>query len=266
MIAQKPLPRSKFASVAERLFFGRYTGDVREIAFGNADVAAAAGDLGYAVTDQLSNFFEAFAFQQPLPPSIRTTAPRDFEWRIMNEAPNRYRFALRTRFHIVPDSMLSKCKVNDVTAGDRQPCNKMGKRELLNFAHANRLVEQFTGLRCVSREIDVRIEVPLEAGTTKIMQLVIDDVVYGENRRGSRYVIPIYCSLEAEPLDLKIVEVCFNTLRERYPEYACLPLVVQGIDENTIGLFSLAVACDGVRKDNERHFMLINGALSSDKV
>ncbi len=260
MIAQKPLPRSKFASVAERLFFGRYTGDVREIAFRSADVAAAADELGYAVADQLGDFYVAYGFQQPLPRSIRATAPRDFEWRIMSDAPDHYRFALRTNFRFVPDAMLAEYKVNDVTGCERRACGQMSPRELLDVVHANRLVENFSGLRLASREIDVNIEVPSGFGMAETIQVTIADLIIGESWRTARYIMPCYVVSNDGTLNAERFELCINGLRQRYPDYICLPLAVQGLDEDVIVLCSLETASDGIRKGSERHCMLIRSA------
>ena len=263
MIAQKPLPRPKFASVAERLFFGRYTDDVREIAFGNADVEAAADELGYAIGEQLGDFYIAFVFHQPLPRSIRATAPRNFEWRIMNDAPDRYRFALRTNFRVIPDKMLAEYKIQEWTATERQPSCQLSKRELLAVVHANRLIEKFTGLRCMSLEVDVCTEVPLVFGTTKTMKLTIDGLVFGENQRGSQYVMPVYCASDLEALDTQNIDLHSQLLRSRYSDFFYLPLVAQGVGENIIVLLSLETACDGIRKGSERHYRLIKDVLAS---
>ena len=265
MIAQRPLPRSKFASVAERVFFARYTGDVREIKFGSGDVVAAADEFGYAVEDQLGEFYVAYGFQQPLPRSIRVTAPPDFEWRLLNEAPDRYRFALRTQFRVVPDNMLAEYRVNDVTAGKRKPCGMMSKAELFDVIHANRLVENFTGLRCTSREMDFRADVPLGYGTPMAMPVIIDDLVFGESQRRTRYVMPIYFVSEVDPLDTQQVGLAVKFSRTSYSDYVCLPLVVQGIGEDVIVLLSLEPACDGLRKGPERRTRLIAEALDEAK-
>ena len=256
MIAQKPLPRSKFASVAERLFFGRYTGDVREITFGSADVAAAAEELGYSVVDQLSEFFIAYGFQQSLPRSIRSTAPRDFEWRVIDGAEGRYRFALRTNFRVVPDNTLVEYAVNDVSGGDRRPCGSMSKRELLDFVHANRLVEQFTGLRCLSRKVDVRACVSLGFGTTETIGIHIADLLFGESRRGATYVMPIYYVSDDEALKTREIELGVRLLKEQHPSEICLPLVTKGVADDIVVLSCLEIACDGVRKGPERRYRI----------
>ncbi len=260
MIAQKPLPRSKFASVAERLFFCRYTDDVREIAFGNADVEAAADELGYAVDEQLSDFFIAYVFHKPLPRSIRATAPRDFEWRMINDSPDRYRFALRTNFCVIPDKMVAEYKVNEGMIGERQPCSQMSKGELFEVIHANRLVERFTGLRCMSQEMDVCAEVLLGFGTAETIRLTIDVLLFGESQQGTQYVMPIYYASENEPLNSQAIDLHSRLLRNRYPNFIYSPLAAQGIGENVIALFSLEIGYDGIRKGPERHYRLIRTA------
>lgn len=175
-----PLSRSKFTSVAERLFFSRYTDDAREITFGSGNFAAAADDLGYAIVDQLSKFYVACGFHKPLPRSIRAAALSDFEWRLFGGADS-YRFVLRRDFHVVPDKMLAEYRVNYETASNRQSCGLMRKRELPDVVFTNHLLDNFTGLRCKSREMGVCTDVQLRFGTVEAMQATIDDLVFGES-------------------------------------------------------------------------------------
>jgi len=265
MIAQRPLPHSKFASVAERLFFGRYTGDVSEIEFGRGDFVAAADEFGYTVEDQLGDFYVAYGFKQPLPRSIRATAPPNFEWRLLNDISDRYRFALRTQFRVVPDNMLAEYRVNDVTAGKRKPCGVMNECELFDLIHENRLVENFTGLRFRARETNVRVATPIGYGTLMTLPVIIDDLMFGESQRRTQYTMPVYFVSDAEPLITQQVELAVRFLRTSYSEYICLPLVVQGLGEDIVVLLSLETACDGLRKGPERRTRFITETLDEAK-
>ena len=69
-------PKNRYAAIIEAIFHGRYEAGDESVDFHRDQITSAALSLGVAPPRNLGDVIYTFRYRQPLPASIRATAPQ----------------------------------------------------------------------------------------------------------------------------------------------------------------------------------------------
>lgn len=100
-----------YSAIIEQLFHSRYVAGAEEVAFQRHELETVAQQLGVPLPKNLGDVVYAFKYRRALPESIRTMAPPQKEWVIVNRGRSQYAFETRPAARIRPDPLLITVKV-----------------------------------------------------------------------------------------------------------------------------------------------------------
>ena len=73
-------PKNRYSAIIEAIFHGRYGAGDNSVEFHRDQITAVALSLGVAPPRNLGDVIYTFRYRQPLPTSIRATAPEGKTW------------------------------------------------------------------------------------------------------------------------------------------------------------------------------------------
>ena len=246
-----------YAAVIERLFFLRYKPGTRSLEFDRSEIVTMASELGLDVAKNLGDLVYSYKYRKELPDAIQATAPEGEEWRLTNSGRARYKFVLGRAFRVIPDPSLVETKVPDSTPGIIAKYALSDEQALLAKLRYNRLIDVFTGVTCYSLQNHLRTSVQVEPDSPETMQIEVDEIYVGVDRRGAHYVFPVQAKGGNDKLAIQQIEPDILLCQQKFKELICMPIAAQFMAGDVIALFAFEPSEEGVRKTMERHYRLV---------
>ena len=242
---------SRYAQIIAKIFETKFREGEKVIRFERAEIVTTARDLGIELPKNLGDVVYSFRFRNPLPDSIKATAPLNKEWVIANKGRAQYAFELKGASRILPDTMLTITKIPDATPGIVAKYSFDDEQALLTKLRYNRLLDIFTGVACYSLQNHLRTTVP------GIGQIETDEIYVGMDKRGVHYVFPVQAKGGKDDLGVVQIEQDIALCNHRFPNLVCRAIAAQFLAESVIALFELEIVDGEVRKVSERHYQLV---------
>lgn len=253
-----------YQRIIELIFHERYDGESDRIEFERETLVRAADRLGVDRPKNLGDVIYSFtAHRQPLPATIRETAPEGEVWTLAQAGRSRYAFELRPEeaVEVTPSEGRAVTKVPDATPGIIARYALTDEQALLAVLRYNRLIDIFTGVTCYSLQNHLRTQ--LEG----VGQTETDELYVGVDRAGIHYAFPVEAKGGEERLNTNQIRKNFALCEEKFPELVCRPIAAQFVGEERIALFEFERGEHGAALYSERHYQLVGpDELSADEL
>ncbi len=243
--------QNRYSQIIEQIFLSKYQTGMREIEFQREDIDRVSQELGIKSPKNFGDVIYSFRYRNPLPETIRSTAPEGYEWIIRSIGRSQYCFVVVVEQAIVPSQNLSETKIPDATPGIVTMYALSDEQALLAKLRYNRLIDIFTGTTCYSLQNHLRTTVP------NVGQVETDELYIGVDRRGIHYVFPIQAKGGKDRLSIVQIEQDFALCATKFSALVCRPIAAQFMDDNLIALFELEQNEDRVLIVNEKHYRLV---------
>ena len=122
-------------------------------------ITDVALSLGMAPPKNLGDVLYTFRYRQPLPASIRETAPAGKAWIIRPAGTGKYRFVLVADIPLSPNPSLAVTRIPDATPGVVAKYAFTDEQAVLAKVRYNRLIDLFLGIACYSLQNHLRTAV-----------------------------------------------------------------------------------------------------------
>ncbi len=246
------MAENRYSQIIARIFLARHIRGSEEVEFERADIERTAEELGIKLPKNLGDLVYTFRYRNQLPKVVRERAPAGKNWIIRPAGRSRYRFVAVREANIVPDPMLAKIKVPDATPGIIAMYALTDEQALLAKVRYNRLIDIFTGITCYALQSHLRTTVG------GMGQVETDELYVGIDKKGVQYVIPVQAKGGADQLSPVQIEQDLALCREKFAGLTCKAIGAQFLDERTIVLFLFAETDEGVRIEEQKHYMLVS--------
>lgn len=250
---------NRYHALIEKIFLDRYTPGARSLDFKREDLKIAAAFLKITLPENLGDVIYAQRFRTPMPASILKTQPAGYEWLIELAGRSLYRFSLRKKNRITPNTSLAVIRIPDSTPEIIGAYALDDEQALLAKVRYNRLIDIFLGLTTYSLQNHLRTTVK------GIGQIEIDELYVGIDKYGCHYVIPVQAKGGSDQISVVQTTQDIRCCAEKYQGLRCRPISAQFISSDQIALFELTVEDDEIRVVEERHYKLVP-ALELDKI
>lgn len=242
---------NRYAKILEAIFLKRYSKGMNEIEFARDEFGQIAEELGIALPKNLGDVLYSFRYRTPLPKSITTKAPKDFEWIIRPAGKGKYKLVIARQSAIVPSNILAETKIPDATPGVIAKYSMSDEQALLAKLRYNRLVDIFTGLACYSLQSHLRTT--LRDGS----QVETDEVYIGIDKRGAHYVLPVQAKGGRDKIGIVQIEQDLEMCANKFPRLICRSIAAQFMADNVIAMFEFELSSDGIKVSAEKHYRLV---------
>ena len=212
---------SRYTQIIAKIFETKFREGEKVICFERAEIVTTAIDLGIELPKNLGDVVYSFRFRNPLPDSIKETAPLNKEWVIVKKGRAQYAFELKGASRILPDTMLTITKIPDATPGIVAKYSLDDEQALLTKLRYNRLLDIFTGVACYSLQNHLRTTVP------GIGQIETDEIYVGIDKRGVHYVFPVQAKGGKDDLGVVQIEQDIALCNHRFPNLVCRAIAAQ---------------------------------------
>lgn len=122
---------------------------------------------------------------------------------------------------------------------------------LLTKIRHNRLVGAFLGCTAHSLETNVRSHVE------RSEQVVTDEIYWGMDSRGRRFVIPVQAKGDSDKLSPVQTKQDIACCEAKFPGLICRAISAQFIEDNLIALFELTLEDGALKIADEAHYRLV---------
>lgn len=240
-----------YDKIIESVFFSHYIPGARQFEFSRDELIEAANNLGVPIPKNPGDVLYSYRYsRRELPLRIRKTAG-DETWTIPGAGRGLYRFVLRKRVLIVPNSALVTIKIPDATPGVIRRYAITDEQALLVKVRYNRLIDLFTGIVCYSLQNHLRTTV------TGIGQVETDELYVGIDRSGTHYILPVQAKGGSDVIGTVQIEQDLALCAQKYPALVCRAIAAQFMDDDVIALFELYSVDAEIRIIAERHYLLV---------
>ncbi len=244
---------TKYEQIITHIFDDHFDIELEGFEFSRSEINDAAECLGLSPVSNVGDVIYTFRSRKPLPPSIRSKAPKDREWVIRTTATGVYRFDLIPHASFQVNPQLSEISVPDSTPALIHLYKQSDEQALLAIIRYNRLIDVFTRLSCFSVQSHLRTSLDGSG------QIEVDELYVGLDRRGAHYVIPVEVKSAKDVIGYVQVDNMFELCAQRFPNLTPRPLGAQFLDDEGIALFEFERLRDGVGIGiaTERHYRLV---------
>ena len=243
--------QSRYKSLIEKVFFGRYVVGEQSVAFEREDLVTAASELGMRLPKNLGDVIYSIRYRTPMPASILKIQPKGMEWIIEGAGRSKYVFQLVRINRIVPNQALIVVKIPDATPEIVNAYALSDEQALLAIVRYNRLIDIFLGLAAYSLQNHLRTTV------RSIGQVEIDEIYVAVDRHGRQFVLPVQAKGGSDQLSVVQTKQDIACCAEKYPNLICRAISAQIMEDDLIALFELAVVDDEIKVVEERHYRLV---------
>jgi len=250
---------NRYSKIIGWIFGKYYEEGCRSVSFSRDDLREAAEDMKIRLPKNLGDVIYSFRYRTALPTSVQALAPKGEQWIIRAAGRGRYRFVSAGMVSIDPNSSLARTKVPDATPGIIGKYALSDEQALLAKIRYNRLLDIFTSVTCYSLQNHLRTTVP------GMGQVETDEIYVGIDRRGAQYAFPVEAKAGRDSLSVVQIEQNLAVCEDKFPSLICRPIAAQLMDEDTIALFELEMADDGIRVSVEKHYQLVPPEEISDE-
>jgi len=247
------------ALIAE-IFRRHYKKRKKGFTFNREEIPEVALDLGIKRPKNVGDVLYTYRYRRPLPAAIIDTEPLNFQWNIFPAGQAKYKFELRRKVEIIPNSNLSIIKIPDATPEIIATHALNDEQALLTKIRYNRLIDIFLGITAYSLQNHLRTNVK------DIGQLEIDEIYIGVNKNGAQFIIPVQAKGGSDKLGVVQTRQDIYCCRHKFPNLNCRPISTQFMEDNRIAIFELAMdKNEEVSIADERHYKLVKSSNISDK-
>lgn len=244
-------PKNRYSAIIEAIFHGRYEAGDISVEFHRDQITAAALSLGVAPPRNLGDVIYTFRYRQPLPSSIRATAPTGQTWIIRAAGRARYRFDLVRDIPLTPNPSLAVTKIPDATPGMVAKYAFSDEQAVLARVRYNRLIDVFLGIACYSLQNHLRTSV------RGMGQVETDELYVGVDKRGIHYVIPVQAKSGANNIGRVQIEQDIAVCADKLPSLVCRPVGAYAIGDDVVALLEFEEDDSEIRVANERRYRLV---------
>jgi len=242
---------SRYSAIIEAIFHGQYESDDDAVDFHREQITAAAISLGIAPPKNLGDVIYAFRYRQPLPPSIRATAPAGKTWIIRATGSGRYRFALVTDVPLTPSPSLVVTKIPDATPGMVGKYAFSDEQAVLARVRYNRLIDLFLGITCYSLQNHLRTAI------RGMGQVETDELYVGVDKKGVHYAIPVQAKSGSNMIGRVQIEQDIAVCRDKLPSLVCRPVGAYLAKDDVVALLEFEEDGSELRVAAEQHYRLV---------
>lgn len=250
-----PDSQSRYKSLIEKVFFGRYVVGEQSVAFEREDLVTAASELGMRLPKNLGDVIYSIRYRTPMPVSILNIQPEGMEWIIEGAGRSKYVFQLVRINRILPNRELIVVKIPDATPEIVNAYALSDEQALLAIVRYNRLIDLFLGLVAYSLQNHLRTTVQ------SVGQVEIDEIYVAVDRSGRQFVLPVQAKGGTDQLSVVQTKQDIACCAEKYPNLICRAISAQFMEDDLIALFELAVVDDEIKVVEERHYRLVTSDL-----
>ncbi len=224
------------------------------------EVQQTAEELGLPREKNVYDFFYQWGTRADFPEVVQRAAHPGCSWVLLPLGSGAYRLLLidAPSAVIEPRVGLATTKIPDSTPGLIAAYAQTDEQALLAKVRYNRLIDIFTGVTCYSLQNHLKSTARL-FDDGKAVQVEIDELYVGVNKRGTHYAFPVEAKGGTDRLGLASVITNCRLCREKYPDLEVLPLAVQFAAEDVIVVFAFewATGSSWPRLAEEKHYQLV---------
>ena len=252
---------SRYKQIVEFIFHAHYEVSADRFEFSRSEINVAADTLGLDRVLNVGDLLYSFRSRQPLPNSIRSTAPDGFEWIIEAAGRAKYKFRCAKISRVTPQLHLLKIKIPEATPeivfryalGDEQA--------LLAKIRYNRLIDIFLGITSYSLQNHLRTTV------IGMGQIEVDELYVGIDRSGAHFVVPVQAKGGTDQIGVVQTRQDIAFCAQRFPALICRAVATQFMADNVIAMFELVLENDDLAVVREKHYKFVSSAdLTDDDV
>ena len=243
--------KNRYSAIIEAIFHGRRESGSDTVDFSRDHITRAARSLGIETPRNLGDVIYTFRYRQPLPASIRTTAPAGMTWIIRPAGTGRYRFVLVTDIPLAPNPNLAVTKIPDATPGMVSKYAFSDEQAVLARVRYNRLVDLFLGIACYSLQNHLRTAV------RGMGQVETDEIYVGVDKRGIHYVIPVQAKSGSNMIGRVQIEQDIAVCGDKLAPMVCRPVGAYSMQDGVVALLEFEEDESDIRVANERHYRLV---------
>lgn len=247
--ALKPEPR--YDAIVAEVFRQNYKKGCDSVEFKREEMEAIAMRLGIKLPKNQGDVIYTFRHRRQLPDSIKSTAPKGYEWIILGAGVARYRFKLAKYSRIKPNPTLVQIKVPQGTPELISMYAMDDEQAILAKVRYNRLIDIFLGITSYSLQSHLRTTV---AG---IGQIEIDEVYVGVNRHGAHFIIPVQAKGGNDQIGSVQTMQDVAWCKQKYPNVMCRAIAAQFLSEDGIAMFELTVEGEEIKVVEEKHYRMV---------
>lgn len=242
---------NRYSAIIETIFHGQYETGAETVGFARDQIPAAAISLGMEPPRNLGDVVYTFRYRQPLPSSIRATAPPGKTWIIRAAGTGLYRFVLVADIRLSPNPSLSVTKIPDATPGMAARYAFSDEQAVLARVRYNRLIDLFLGITCYSLQNHLRTSV------RGMGQVETDEVYVGLDKQGVHYVVPVQAKSGSNMIGRVQIEQDLAVCAEKLPALVCRPVGAYLLQSDLVALLEFEENEPDIRVANERHYQLV---------
>ena len=251
--------RNVYSAIIAAIFHGRYEAGSESVDFVRDDIAAAAISLNVQPPRNLGDVVYSFRYRQPLPASIRSTAPSGKTWIIRGVGLARYSFVLVADIPLSPNPSLAITRIPDATPGMVARYAFTDEQAVLARVRYNRLIDLFLGIACYSLQNHLRTAV------RGMGQVETDEVYVGLDKQGVHYVVPVQAKSGSNMIGRVQIEQDLAVAADKLPSLVCRPVGAYLMEENLVALLEFEEDGEDIRIANEQHYRLVAPDAVSDE-
>ncbi len=255
------MPTTSLAQqIIERIFSKKHAEGIEKVTFTREDLGRAAEALGASQPKNLGDIVYSLRYRQPLPDSIRQTAPPGREWVIFPGGNAVYTLRTVPFSSIEPRQGLATIRLPDATPGVISKYSLTDEQALLAEVRYNRLLDVFTGLTCYPLQSHLRTSITITSdidGTPSSSQVETDDLYVGLDEHGAHYVLPVQAKRGSDFLSVIQIWQDFRVANQKFPRLIARPIAAQFMGHGAIALFEFREFNDQITIAKEHHYSLV---------
>ncbi len=250
--------QNRYAEIVSEIFRKHHRAGAERVAFDRSEFEAVAKSRNVELPKNIGDAIYSFKYRNPLPESIRKTAPEGYEWLIAGAGRAKYEFRLVRPLEIAPRGDKLVVKIPDATPEMISAYALGDEQALLAKVRYNRLIDVFLGIAASSLQNHLRTTVK------DIGQIEIDELYVGIDRHGCQYVVPVQAKGGKDKHGRQQTEQDIACCREKFPLLRCRPVSAQFITPSKIAMFELTEQNGDIKVVSEEHYELVPAASIAD--
>ena len=240
-----------YSRLIQCVFETNYKPGIPTVNFTRSDIIKTSESIGLDAPKNVGDVLYSFRYRQPLPDSIKNTAPKGKTWTIQSVGRSKYQFVLEKNPIVVPDINLSHIEVKNSIPKFVEERMLEDEQSFLSKIRHNKLLDLFTGMECHSLQNHLRTSVK------NIGQVETDELYVGINRSGKHHIIPVQAKGGKDQISIVQIKQDVALCKEKYPKDICMPIAVQFYKDNSIYMFSFSVKNNRIKLDKQAKYIIV---------
>jgi hypothetical protein len=255
----EPKQPSRYQAIIAEVFRRHFKRGMKEVGFTREEIADIAKQLKIVLPKNIGDVIYSVRYRAELPPSIRATAEKGFDWIIEGRGQSKYSFKQVRLNRIVPREDLLTVKIPNSTPEIIAAYALGDEQALLAKVRYNRLIDVFLGITAYSLQNHLRTTVK------GIGQIEIDEIYVGVDRSGKQFVVPVQAKGGSDKHAVVQTSQDIACCKEKFPKLFCRPVSVQFAAADRIAMFELIVVGEEMKVVGEKHYQLVESSKITDE-